>query len=156
MSGWLKENYYWAMREGHYYDIKPRILVESFLDDGQPKGPLDYRFWCFDGNIELIQIDNNLHSINAFYDRDWNKLPIRFRDTGSDCDVMAPANLATMIRVASILSSGIDFVRVDLYSCNAEVYFGELTFVPAGGCYRFQPVHWETYLGEKWVLPSGD
>lgn len=46
---WLATNYYWITRELQYLGIKPRIMVEEFLDDGNADGPLDYRFWCFHG-----------------------------------------------------------------------------------------------------------
>jgi len=34
----LTQNYYRAMREFHYYDIEPRVMIEEFLDDGHPTG----------------------------------------------------------------------------------------------------------------------
>ena len=49
MRGWLGTNHYYSVREYQYYDIKPKILVETLLDDGHQDGPLDYRFWCFSG-----------------------------------------------------------------------------------------------------------
>lgn len=147
LSEWLKENHYWAMREGHYYDIKPQILIEGLIDDE----PLDYRFWCFGGAVELIQIQNHTYTIGSFYDRDWNKLEIVLRDTGGvETDIDRPSNLDEMIEVASSLSRGIDFVRVDLYSVQGRTYAGELTFMPSGGMFRFKPEYWEERLGEKW------
>jgi hypothetical protein len=147
LSEWLKHNHYWAMREGHYYDIKPQILIEGLIDDE----PLDYRFWCFGGAVELIQIQNHTYTIGSFYDRDWNKLAIVLRDTGGvETDIDRPPNLDEMIHVACSLSRGIDFVRVDLYSVQGRTYAGELTFLPSGGMFRFKPEHWEEFLGEKW------
>jgi len=52
---WLSENYHWAM---HYFNIKPRVMVEQPIDDGHADGPLDYRIWCFEGKPEAIQMDN--------------------------------------------------------------------------------------------------
>ena len=147
LSAWLNQNFYWVMREGHYYDIKPQILIEGLIDDE----PLDYRFWCFGGAVELIQIQNHTYTIGSFYDRDWNKLAIVLRDTGGvETDIDRPSNLDEMIEVASSLSRGIDFVRVDLYSVQGRTYAGELTFMPSGGMFRFKPEYWEEHLGEKW------
>jgi hypothetical protein len=147
LSEWLKENHYWAMREGHYYDIKPQILIEGLIDDE----PLDYRFWCFGGEVELIQIQDHAYTIGSFYDRDWNKLAIVWRDTGGvETNIDRPSNLDEMIEVASSLSRGIDFVRVDLYSVQGKTYAGELTFMPSGGMFRLKPEYWEECLGEKW------
>src|SRR5262245_20349025 len=54
----LGQSYYWVCREYYYHAIPPQVLIEELLDDGEPKGPLDYRFWCFDGVPELIQVTN--------------------------------------------------------------------------------------------------
>lgn len=147
LSEWLKQNHYWAMREGHYYDIEPQILIEGLLDDE----PLDYRFWCFGGTVELIQIDNNTHTLISFYDRDWNRLAIVLRETGGvETDFDRPSNLDEMIQVSSSLSRDFDFVRVDLYSVHGKTYVGEMTFMPSGGMFRFKPEYWESFFGEKW------
>jgi hypothetical protein len=31
---WLNENYYWSGREYQYFNIKPKVLVEAYIDDG--------------------------------------------------------------------------------------------------------------------------
>jgi len=151
LRGWLKENYYWVGHEYWYYKIRPRIVVEPFLDDGHSDGPLDYRFWCFGGRPEIIQVDNHSHSINPFYGPGWNKLPVSYRDNAIECDIPEPANLSEMLLVASKLSSSFDFVRVDLFNVNGKIYFGELTFTPAAGLLKFKPESWDTLLGQKWV-----
>ena len=38
-----------------------------------------------------------------------------------------------MFRIASELSKGIPFLRVDLYNSSGKIYFGELTFFPDSG-----------------------
>ena len=40
-----------------------------------------------------------------------------------------------MLEIAQILSKDFTFVRVDLYSIEEKVYFGELTFSPASGVF---------------------
>jgi hypothetical protein len=146
----LKDNYYWDAREFHYYQIIPRILVEEFVEDGQPLGPLDYRFWCFNGVPEVIQVDNHAHSINPFYDSEWNKLDLCYRTDFTDTDIAKPDNLNEMLSVASKLAEGIDFVRVDLYNVNGRIFVGELTFTPVAGGFKFKPESWDVILGQKW------
>jgi tetratricopeptide (TPR) repeat protein len=149
-SDWMKRNYYWVSREYQYYEISERLLIEAFLIDGSPEGLLDYRFFCFGGRPEIIQIDNNSHSINTFYDVNWNKLDLSYRNTYKDFDLKKPANLDEMLDVASTLSSDFDFVRVDLYNCFGRIVFGELTFTPVAGVLKFKPETWDAYLGSKW------
>ena len=152
LSQALKANFYWRNREYQYYTIHRQIIIEEFLDDGSPGGPLDYRFWCFRGRPEVIQVDNKRHSINPFYDTDWNKLTLYYRDDFADCDISKPSSLGKMIEVASALSSEFDFVRVDLYNVFGNVFFGELSFTPVAGRLTFKPDFWDIRLGSKWIL----
>jgi TupA-like ATPgrasp len=145
----LRQNYFWSMREYQYFDIEPCILIEELLDDGFPNGPLDYRFWCFNGQPEVIQVDDRSHAINPFYNVDWEKLSLHYRD---DCegDVARPSNLPGMLSIASKLSEHFDFVRVDLYNINGRIVFGELTFAPVAGNLKLKPQRWDETLGAKW------
>jgi hypothetical protein len=147
---WLKMNYYFVGREIQYKDITPRILIERFLDDGSVNGPLDYRFWCFNGKPEVVQVDNNAHSINPFFDLDWKPLDLGYRNFGSDIAVPQPPNFKEMIEIASALSSGFDFVRVDMYNLRGEIIFGEMTFTPVSGLFMLAPSEWDRILGERW------
>lgn len=147
----LRENFYWVSREYHYSAIPRRVLVEAFLDDDTAGGPLDYRFWCFHGSPELIQVDNHAHDINPFYDTRWNKLPLSYRKDFRSCVVPRPAQLDEMLQIAKALAQGFDFVRVDLYNIRGRVYFGELTFTPVAGKFRLSPPHWDEALGRKWA-----
>jgi hypothetical protein len=137
------------MREYQYYKIKPRILIEELLNDGIESGPLDYRFWCFHGQPEVVQVDNNVHDINPFYDLSWNKLSLHYRSEGAG-EIPRPTQLEEMILIASKLSDGFDFVRVDLYNIHGRIIFGELTLAPVAGSFSFKPQDWDVILGEKW------
>jgi len=150
LGEWLKSNYYWSGREHQYYDIKPRIMIEEFLRNEDGSGPLDYRIWCFEGIPELIQVDNRAHDINPFFDTKWNLLDLHYRAGAARPDVPKPANLDQMLSMASKLSSGFGFVRVDLYSVRGAIYFGEYTFTPAGSL-TISPKHWDVTLGRKWL-----
>lgn len=44
-----------------------------------------------------------------------------------------PEHLKEMVRIAEVLASDFEFVRVDLYDFKGKIYFGELTFSPWGG-----------------------
>ena len=47
------------------------------------------------------------------------------------------------------LAKDMEFVRVDLYVHGGKVYFGELTFYPAGGYTPITPREWDKKLGEQ-------
>jgi hypothetical protein len=149
----LRQNYYWLHREYHYHAIPPQILIEELLDDGEPKGPLDYRFWCFDAVPELIQVTNSDQSVNQFYDPQWKALDLRTR-AGENCSVARPDNLQQMLAAASSLAADIDFVRIDLYSIRGHIRFGEMTFTPGAGTLQLQPAIWDLILGQKWKVKA--
>jgi hypothetical protein len=151
LSKWLKSNYYWGSPEYQYFHIKPRVIVEEYLKNEDGTGPLDYRFWCFGGVPEVIQVDNHAHDINPFFDTEWNLLDLYYRDGAARPALGKPKNFEEMLVIASKLSEGFDFVRVDLYNVNGEIYFGELTFTPAGSL-KLRPPIWDFKLGEKWKM----
>jgi hypothetical protein len=130
-QAWLAQNFYWFAQEYHYSSIFPRLLIEEFLEDGELAGALDYRIWCFDGVPAIIHVDNYTHSIDPFFDTSWNRLDLSHRQNILEYDVKRPNNLDEMLTVASKLSKGFDFVRVDLYNINGRPFFGELTFTPS-------------------------
>ena len=53
-----------------------------------------------------------------------------------------------MLDIARRLSEGMNFVRVDLYIHNHQVYFGEITLHPGGGCDFFLPDKYDYILGD--------
>ncbi|MEO5630314.1 MAG: ATP-grasp fold amidoligase family protein [Nitrospiraceae bacterium] len=154
LSVWLKSNYYWSSREYQYYHIKPRVMIEEYLRNQDGSGPLDYRFWCFKGIPEVIQVDNPAHDINPFYDSTWNQLDLYYREGASRPAIAKPINFEQMLLMASRLSAGFDFVRIDLYNLDGKIYFGEFTFTHTAGSYKLRPESWDLKLGEKWEMSS--
>ena len=59
-----------------------------------------------------------------------------------------------MIAVAEKLSNGLPHVRVDLYECNNQIYFGELTFFDGSGFDKIQPIEWDYKIGSMIQLPE--
>lgn len=153
----LKHNSYWAGREWPYRDVQPRIIAEKFMEDESGNELKDYKFFCFNGVVKCLKIDFNRftkHRAN-YYDTSMELLP--FGEAGYPPDYHHIINktdqLAAMIAMAEKLSSGKPFLRVDLYNVNNTVYFGELTFYPAGGMGAFTSEEWDYKLGSWLELP---
>lgn len=66
-----------------------------------------------------------------------------------------PSCFEEMVCIATKLSAGFPYVRVDLYEVDGKVYFGEMTFTPAGGADRFTPDSADYDLGKLFRLPNG-
>ena len=65
-------------------------------------------------------------------------------------NIELPENILEMKALAQKLSNGIPFVRVDFYSVNGKIYFGELTFFPDSGFGRFTNSHQDAEMG-SWL-----
>jgi len=150
----LSTNFYYRTREWQYKDIKPLIVVEKLLLDDEGKIPKDYKFLCMNGKVELIQVDSNRLTDHekTLYNKKWERQNFEFNFPAGK-DIIKPKNLEEMISIAEILSKDFIFVRVDLYTIKQKIYFGELTFHPAGGFGWFKPQKIDFELGEKLNLP---
>ncbi|MBS0171312.1 MAG: hypothetical protein JSR62_13240 [Nitrospira sp.] len=150
LSIWLESNFYWVCREYQYYHIEPRVMIEEYLSTQDDCGLLNYKFWCFGGVPEVIHISNSVSTIHSFFDVQWNHLDLSYREDTPRPVIAKPINFEQMLFIASQLSAGFDFVRVDLYNVDGKIYFGELTFTPMAGVLKFRPVSWDLELGQKW------
>ncbi|HCL04373.1 MAG TPA: glycosyltransferase, partial [Lachnoclostridium phytofermentans] len=54
LKRWLKQKYLPCYGEWFYGVIKPRIIIEEYLDDGTGKVPKDYKIFCFHGEPKYI------------------------------------------------------------------------------------------------------
>lgn len=157
VESWLKTNFaYHYGLELQYRDIKPRIIIEKFMDDGT--GDLrDYKFTCFKGNPEFIWVDGDRHSIHKrnLYDLNWNQLPFMVNPNFSTFpSPEKPKCLNQMVEIASILSKDFSYVRVDLYLINDSIYFGEMTFTSGSGTEEYSPKSFERRLSLLLRIPK--
>ena len=155
----LKNNFFYEFREWPYKNVKPRILIEKYMEDNDSSEMLsDYKLFCFNGIVKTILVCSNRKGEfknTDFYDSDWNLMPFtRERHENNPKGIKKPEKLEEMIQIAEKLSKDIPFVRVDLYEINGKVYFGELTFFPSSGFEGFKPEEYDTILG-NW-LDIGD
>lgn len=155
----LKENYFYSCREWPYKNIKPRIIVEQFIKDSKEDNLPVYKFFCFNGEPYLVQTiknDKTFYETIDYFNMDWKLLKIKQNFENSDVPLDRPINFEEMKALASKLSKGFPFVRVDLYSVDNKIYFSEFTFFSDAAYQRFYPDEWDLILGEKIVLPNNE
>lgn len=116
-------------------------------------GLKDYKLWCFNGEPQVTLVCTNRFSENGlhedFFDMEWNHLSLkRPYSPHAENSIGYPLNYRLMQQLARKVSKDIPFVRVDFYEINGRVYFGEITFFPATGMQKFEPVDWDYKLGE--------
>jgi len=119
----------------HYSAIKPRVLVEKYLDnDVEPQYLVsDYKFFCINGEPLIINAighrDIKTHTmLDQYFDTYWNPLG---KDTErASVRVSPPRLLAEMLGLARKLAAPLPFVRIDFYEVGGRIVFGEFTFTP--------------------------
>ena len=127
----------------------PCILAERFLKQ-EGHTPNDYKFFCFDGIPYYIyaataHFEKGMSAI-SFYDLDWNLLDVKYADYLT-ARVERPEQFDKMLDIATKLSKGFPFVRVDFFNVGGKVYLSELTFDSGDGHRKFEPSTFDEQLG---------
>lgn len=140
----LHYNFGIPLIEHHYDLIKPGIIIEELIENNA-----DWKFYVFNGVVQFIIYVNNRETkpylvyINKNYSIDTSKR--RFcHKLYQEKYPPKPKEWDEMITISETIASmtvGNELVRVDLYISNGKIYFGELTFTPAGGRGRVEPPH---------------
>ncbi len=160
----LRKNMYRSTKEWPYKNVERRILCEKYMVDESGSELKDYKFYCFNGSPRFCQVVSNRFSEEStskdVYDTNW-QLQEFSGPFGRD-DVPAtlneplerPEGYDKMLEIASQLSQGLPFARIDLYNINGKIYFGEITFYPASGLRSFYPAVWNKRIGDWLNLPQ--
>ena len=147
-----------AGREWPYQFVVPKIIVEQLLEDpDSPDGSINvYKILCFNGKPEYIvlDVDRFTNHKRNIYDTSWNDLHIASDCPCSDKEYAKPETLDEMLRIAKVLCEDFPAVRVDLYSIQGKIYFGELTFFPWSGYVQYTPDDFDFEMGKKFILPN--
>ncbi len=158
MERWMDTTYGVYSMEPHYRSIPHRIYCEQFLEEASKL--MDYKIHCFNGRPEFIMVssdrrnngDKAMHVTQELYDINWKPI-FEVKRSGfeipGDGKKPVPEHLDEMLRVARILSEGIDFVRIDLYDLKGRVYFGEMTFSPACGIFPYMTDQFISEMGGR-------
>lgn len=144
-------------REWPYMQAKPVIIAERLLEDETHinNAVNDYKIFCYDGKPEYVICISDRYSDRCnhlVYDTNWSKIRVASEDARIDEDAPKPENLQEMLDVAAKLSEDFPFARIDLYSLEGKIYFGEITFYPWSGYMEFEPEEFDFVLGEKFAL----
>jgi hypothetical protein len=154
---WLRTDFSDMVREIHYRDIPPRILVEQYIGDAQ-QVPVDYKFHMFrqtDGTFKYVlqviygRFDTPQLSMTFFVDNLHTPFH-RIRDDGR-APPCAPELLEQALELSKVMASDFDYVRVDWYIQHGKVYFGELTFTPGAGLVTGLDRGLDRMMGDMWV-----
>lgn len=154
----FKSNIYKTHREWPYKNVEKRIIAEQYIED--ENGELnDYKFSCFDGYVHdvMVCLDRSTGDMKFyFFDSGWNLLRInqRGKNAPEGFTLPKPEGIDKMFELASKLSKGLPYSRIDMYCVNGHPYFGEITFFPQSGFDRNYLPETEIMYGNLIHLPG--
>lgn len=150
---WLSKPYGYRKHEWAYQKIKRKIIVEKLLRDENGNIPKDFKIFVFHGKSVMIQVDHDRFTehVRTLYRKDWEFIEASMKFKMGK-KIEKPSNLGKMIELAESIGSSFDFIRVDLYSINNQIYFGEMTNYPGSGMEKITPKNFDYELGKKWEV----
>jgi hypothetical protein len=166
---WLTLDYTWyegcgRMPEWAYKNIKRGSLFEELLVDENGGTPPDYKFYMLNGQCQYLALihrefaeksGEERKTTYTFMNSKWEKIDL-MSDGFKPLEKIPkrPLYFEKMLSIAGQLSSGIDFVRVDLYDIDNRILVGELTNYPGAGLIQFEPKSFDLELGKKLILDN--
>lgn len=135
----LRQTYGWSNGEWAYSYVRPKVLVEEFIEPESEKPPADYKFHCVDGKVAWLQYiyDRGSNTKECIVDIEGNVTMMHFdHNMQHSKDFEKPSLWNELLKCAELASKGRKYVRVDLFASGSKIYLGEMTFFPLMGCYR--------------------
>jgi hypothetical protein len=150
---WLKRPFGNMKHEWAYQQIPRRLVIEKLLHDEMGEIPADFKFYIFHGKCRLIHVDLNRFKdrSRSIFDPNWNFLEVTLKFRQGPV-VKKPENFEAMKGLAEKLGRDFDFVRIDLYTVDGQIYFGEFTHYPGSGMEKFTPESFDFELGRYWDI----
>ncbi|RLV61412.1 glycosyl transferase [Parashewanella curva] len=152
----FKCNHYLLTKEWQYKNIVKKSLAEKLLQDRNGNIPNDLKFHCFKGKVEFIYVSADRENLNyrKIYYPDWTLAPFTWTKLGNEKvfegpEVEKPNRLDDMIAIAEKLSEDFEYIRVDLYLCDDEIFFGEFTMQHSSGFDMIIPEKFDEFYGNK-------
>ena len=134
-------------------------IFEEYLAGPDGKTPDDLKFHCFrsaDGRSQLIlQLDSNRFGNHrqSFFDEAFQPLDLGFSDMQRhEIPPQLPKHFENLVRIVRAISDGFDYIRVDLFNVDDQIFFGELTPFHRGGMAKVVTEEWDRRLGEMWDM----
>lgn len=139
----------YSSSEKQYTYIKPMFYIEEKINDkilGSTGNAIVYMIRCIRG--KPISIGIKYGGLMNNYDINWN--PIESPSPKIKFDLLLDdKKFDDMLYYASLLSKPFEFVRMDFYLSETDIYFSEFTFTPNAGKQVFT-TEVEYSLGKLW------
>jgi len=141
----MKNDYSKKCMEYHYHFIKPRIICEELLGNGETL--TDYKIVCSKGSPKVVLVCQNRDEGRDYYSLKWEHLEYTRKEYQSGIVIEQPEGLSEMIKVAAKLSKPFELSRIDFYDIAGRIYIGEITLTPSAGDHKNLSQQGERMLG---------
>lgn len=134
LKKWKHQKYHLLFSE-FQYDVEEKFLLcEKFIEPNSSDGLVDYKLYCFHGEVlAILVMTRNKTKTAMFMSPEWEYMSDVPKKYNRGIMHQKPESLDQMLEIARKLSKPFPFVRVDLYESKGKPVFGELTFTPASG-----------------------
>ncbi len=135
LDSWRCRRTWLSHSELQYKYIPRKIICEKYLEQKGEQVIPDYKVYCFHSEPKAVFVmhDRGVDTIKTeFFDINWNSLENFDLFENVKTATEKPECLEQMLDASRKLSKPFEFVRCDFYVVNGKLYFGELTFTPAG------------------------
>ena len=135
-SKWMQRRYGVGKGEWAYQVANQCLLVERMLlEDGRPIQS-EYKFHVSDGRMIYVfakRLTETGEVETAYFNREGDVFAGRVVTNPTEAAIAPPASFERMKRIAEALAASFDYMRIDLYEIDGEIYFSELTCYPLSG-----------------------
>lgn len=152
----LKINFYYVNFEWNYKNIPPKIFVEEYLD---MTNLLEFKFHMNYDQLKLFYVISNrqIDERDDYFDSNLQPMNVWADVPPSDVVPSLPNNILDMIEISKKIAKDYPMLRVDLYTLNGKIYFGEATFFPMAGLLRFKyPKNLDELMGQDITIKLKD
>ncbi len=155
---WMSKNYAFNLGyELHYLNIKPKIIIEKYLDPEKSK--YEIQLWTFCGEIKFVSIetikDNTELYRGVFYP---DGTPCEFQISPDHYqqlkDIPSLELFNKAIKIGKKLLLKTPYVRIDFVINNKDILFREMTFTSGSGLSKIVPDDYNKILGDWIILPK--
>jgi hypothetical protein len=133
---WLRHRYGFSSGEWAYKGARRKVIVEEMLfEDGEPVAT-EYKFHISAGRTAYVYISKRVGDgveLKCYVERDGSLVPEGSGGNRTWSPLSPSPRHAPMVELAERLARPFDFIRVDLYEIDGEIFFSELTVYPMSG-----------------------
>lgn len=158
VNKWMKTNFAFSCGfELHYRDIKPKIIIEEFIDPEESNDEI--QVWCFNNEIKFVSVETTKYSEDlirgTFY---LDETPTEFEISPNHYKKATAINnkqaFYKAIELAKKMVVDVPYLRIDFIEWHNSVKFREMTFTSGTGLSQIIPCEYSKVLGDWIKLPE--